>query len=108
MKVRFCLIHIMGHDFQQQIGGPGTLELSWLIHERVRTFRIQNGQREMDYDTALPTDDSVVAARSTQTAASSPEKGIELLVAIQTTESPVADGGRNWTVAATRAQVQSW
>ncbi|GMF59880.1 unnamed protein product [Phytophthora fragariaefolia] len=63
-----------GHDFQQ-IGGPGTLELSWLIHERVRTFRIQNGQFEMDYDTALPTDDSVATARSTQAAASSPRRG---------------------------------
>ncbi|GMF30534.1 unnamed protein product [Phytophthora fragariaefolia] len=90
------------------VHGPGTLELSWLIHERVRTFGIQNGQREMDYDTALPADDSIVAARSTQAAASSPEKGDEKMVTSQTTESPVVDGGRNWTVAATRALVQSW
>ncbi|GMF21648.1 unnamed protein product [Phytophthora fragariaefolia] len=62
----------------------------------------------MDYDTALPAGDSVVAARSTQAAASSPEKGGEQLVAIQTTESPVADGDRNWTMAATRALAQSW
>ncbi|GMF22943.1 unnamed protein product [Phytophthora fragariaefolia] len=61
----------------------------------------------MDYDTALSADDSVVAARSTHAAASSPEKGDEQLVAIQTTESPVADGGRNWTVAAARALAQS-